>query len=292
MLSRRDKYIAWGLCSNKTKFLVGCMLKKIVTLLFLIFFISPTVLAETDEPNNSGSMIIQNDFSEYMARVQAKIQKNWNPPDFVEGGEAVVMFKVSRQGDVLSTSIVQSSNNELFDESTLEALRKASPFDRFPANSTRNMLTVKYTFHTTIVKTDKMQEYVDNADRYFKVDNERALSSINKAIDEVEGDSSSYFLYSKRANIRKALGDYKGADTDFAESERLKARYDQKRINTCKLIAEMDKSPFSYFYLAHSYEIAGDYEHALEAIDKAIELTELNNQYKRYRLELEQKSHH
>ena len=53
-----------------------------------------------------------------------------------------------------------------------------------------------------------------------------------------------------------------------------------------KLIAEMEQSPYSYFNLAHSYEVAGDYEHAIEAIEKAIALTELNNQYKRYKDEL------
>ena len=53
-----------------------------------------------------------------------------------------------------------------------------------------------------------------------------------------------------------------------------------------ELIAEMEQSPYSYFNLAHSYEVAGDYEHAIEAIEKAIALTELNNQYKRYKDEL------
>ena len=93
----------------------------------------------------------------------------------------------------------------------------------------------------------------------------------------------------KRSKIKKALGDIKGANDDYAESRRLKEKYDLKRIKTCKLIAEMEHTPFSYFYLAHAYEIAGDYENALDAIDKAIELTELNNQYKRYRAELENK---
>ena len=134
-----------------------------------------------------------------------------------------------------------------------------------------------------------MRECMDNADKYYNVNNETALNYINKAIDEVSGDAESYFLYEKRCKIRQALGDYKGAKEDSAEAKRLKERYDLKRINTCKLIAEMEQSPFSYFYLAHAYEIAGDYEHALDAIDKAINLTELNNQYKRYKIELEQK---
>ena len=43
-----------------------------------------------------GAVIIQNDFSEYMKGVQSKIQRNWNPPDFGEDGQAVILFKISR----------------------------------------------------------------------------------------------------------------------------------------------------------------------------------------------------
>ena len=142
-----------------------------------------------------------------------------------------------------------------------------------------------------ILVKNNMQEYVKNADKYYNINNHQtALNYINRAIDEVEGDSRSYFLYGKRSKIKRALGDVDGANADMDESKRLKAKYDQKRINASKLIAEMEQTPYSYFYLAHSYEIAGDYEHAIEAIDKAIALTELNNQYKRYRQELTQKS--
>ena len=131
-----------------------------------------------------------------------------------------------------------------------------------------------------------MQGYLANADKFFNVNNKVALDYINKAINEVEGDTNAYFLYGKRSKIKRALGDTQGAEEDLNESKRLKAKYDQKRIMASKLIAEMEQSPYSYFNLAHSYEIAGDYEKAIEAIDKAIALTELNNNYKRYRNDL------
>lgn len=131
-----------------------------------------------------------------------------------------------------------------------------------------------------------MQRYLANADRFYKVNNRTALDYINKAIDEVDGDINAYFLYGKRSKIKEALGDTVGAAADLDQSMKLKARYDQKRIMASKLIAEMEQPPYSYFNLAHSYEVAGDYEHAIEAIEKAIALTELNNQYKRYKDEL------
>ena len=268
---------------------MGLSTKYLVFLGVFVMLLFPVYASEFDYNKYRGNIELQNDFASYMNTLQAKIQRNWNPPDFVEDGDATVMIKVKRWGKVVSAEFVKSCYDELFNESAMEALRKSEPFDKFPATTTKDALTIKYNFHTSIVKTDTMREYVDSADKFYNVDNQQALKYINLAIDEVEGDIESYFLYEKRSKIKKSLGDIKGANEDYAESRRLKEKYDLKRIKTCKLIAEMEHTPFSYFYLAHAYEIAGDYENALDAIDKAIELTELNNQYKRYRAELEQK---
>ena len=235
----------------------------------------------------SGNTMLQNDFSAYMTELQGKIQKNWIPPECMErDGHATVKFSITRNGDVYSSEIAESSGDAVFDESALEAIKKSSPFAHFPANTAKGSLTIKYSFDTTVVKTENMQSYLANADRLYNVNNRAALDYINKAINEVEGDTEAYFLYGKRSKIKRALGDFEGAEADMDESKRLKARYDQKRIMASKLIAEMEQSPYSYFNLAHSYEIAGEYEKAIEAIDKAIALTELNNNYKRYRNDL------
>ncbi len=227
------------------------------------------------------------DFSGYMTVLQGKIQKSWNPPECMErDGHATVKFSITRSGDVYASEIAESSGDPVFDESALEAIRKASPFEHFPASTSRGSLTIKYSFDTSIVKTYDMQGYLANADKFYNVNNKMALDYINKAINEVEGDTNAYFLYGKRSKIKRALGDTQGAEEDLNESKRLKAKYDQKRIMASRLIAEMEQSPYSYFNLAHSYEIAGEYEKAIEAIDKAIALTELNNNYKRYRNDL------
>ena len=235
----------------------------------------------------SDNISVNNDFSEYMIILKDKIQKNWNPPECLEkDGHALVKFSITRSGDVYSSEMLESSGDIVFDESAMEAIRKSSPFARFPASTSRGSLTIKYSFDTAVVNTGNMQIYLTEADKFYNIDNKLALHYITKAIDEVDGDSRAYFLYSRRSNIKKALGDIAGAKADFDESVRLKEKYDKKRILSSKVIAEMEKSPFSYFSLAHSYEIAGDYEHAIEAIDKAIELTELNNNYKRYKTDL------
>ena len=225
-------------------------------------------------------------FSEYMTDVHNKIQKNWNPPDFLIDGHALATFKIDRFGNVIETDIIESSHDDVYDESVIEAIKNSSPFNKFPEETTRNSITIRYSFDTSLVKTDAMRDFVEQSDRYFGVNNELALKNINLAIEEVHGDLGTYFLYGKRGKIKQALGDNVGAKADFAECERLKKFYDKKRINMCKLIVETEPSPFAYFYLARAYEIAEDYTNAIGAIDKAISMTKLNNNYKRYRDEL------
>lgn len=253
---------------------MGCSIKKYIFLLIALLLLNPA--------------FAEDDFSGYMDSMRVKIQKCWNPPECLErDGHAVVKFSITRQGDIYASEILESSGNILYDESAMEALRKASPFERFPASTGRGSLTIKYSFDTAVVNTGDMQQYLSNAEKFYNVNNYVALDYINKAINEVAGDYRGYFLYGKRSKIKQALGDAEGAASDLDEAKRLKEKYDRKRIMASKLYAEMEQTPYSYFSLAHSYELAGDYENAIQAIDKAIGLTNLNNQYKRYKVELE-----
>ena len=232
----------------------------------------------------------EEDFSAYMNDVRTKIQKNWYPPECLEkDGHMLVKFSLTRSGDIYSLEVLESSGDSFYDASAMEALKKAAPFNHFPAQTARGSITIKYSFDTSVVNTGDMQKYLALSDKFYNVNNRMALDYISRAIDEVDGDINAYFLYGRRGKIRAALGDTDGGRADLEEARRLKAKYDKKRIMASKLYAEMEQSPFSYFGLAHSYDIAGDYENAIKAIDKAISLTNLNNQYKRYRTELMQK---
>lgn len=227
-----------------------------------------------------------NDFSEYMQNVREKLQKNWVTPDFLEEGRIRLLFKIDRQGNVISGDILESSGNLIYDESAVNAIHKSEPFGEFPASSTRETITVNYTFETSLVKTDKMKEYYDLAKRYAYSDKKEALNYINLAIAEVEGDIESYFLYKRRAKIKEGLGDHLGAKADYEQYEKMKAKVDIKRVHALKHQAEIEDSAFAYYYLAYACEQIKDYEGAIDAINKAIERTDLNQQYKRYRTEL------
>lgn len=229
---------------------------------------------------------IPTDFAEYMDNVNKKLKDNWNPPDFMEECHIRIIFKLNRKGELISGDLVESSNNPFYDESAIEAIEKSSPFGEFPINSERETLTINYSFDTSFVKTEQMKEYYEQAKKYTYSDRKKALEYINLAIAEVEGDDNAYFLYKRRSKIKEGLGDHLGAKDDNATYEKLKKKVDIKRIHALKHQAETEDTAFAYYYLAYAYEQLEDYDNAIYAIDRAIERTDLNNLYKRYREDL------
>ena len=232
------------------------------------------------------SQQVQSDFSEYMEMVRFKLQKNWVCPDFMEDGHVRVLFKIDNQGNVISGDILESSGSLLYDEAAVDAIHKSEPFGKFPANTTKQTITINYSFDTSLVKTEKIKELYELAKKYSYSNRKLALEYISQAIDEVGCDNESYFLYKRRAIIREAMGDYVGANDDLAQYERMKAKVDIKRVHALKHKAEIEDSAFAYYHLAYAYEQMKDYENAIWAINKAIERTDLNQQYKQYRTDL------
>ena len=229
---------------------------------------------------------VQADFSEYMNNVRNKLQKNWIYPDFLEEGHVRVLFKIDRAGNVIAGDIIESSGNPVYDESAVNAIHKSEPFGNFPENSSRQTITINYSFDTTFIKTDKIKELYEQALKCMYSDKKLALKLLDEAIAEVGTDNESYFLYKRRAKIKEGLGDHFGAKEDFEQYEKMKARVDIKRVHLLKRQAEVEDSAFAYYYLAYAYEQIKDYEGAIWAINKAIERTDLNQHYKRYRTDL------
>ena len=108
-----------------------------------------------NRPSNNSQ--VQADFSEYMNNLKSKLQKNWVTPDFLEDGHIRVLFKIDREGNVIAGDILESSGNPVFDESAINAIHKSEPFGKFPENSSRQTLTINYSFDTTFIKTDKIK---------------------------------------------------------------------------------------------------------------------------------------
>ena len=261
--------------------------KVLIVVLWVFFALSVQAYESIPYYNRStNNKELQANFSDYMQSINAKLQKNWIVPDMLEEGHLRVLFKIDKEGNVISGDILESSGNPIYDESAVNAIHKSEPFGRFPENSNRETITVNYSFDMTNIKTDKIKELYNQAKRYAYSERKLALKYINEAIDEVGTDCESYFLYKRRAKIKEGMGDHVGAREDMEQYEKLKYRVDIKRVHLLKRQVEVEDSAFAYYYLAYAYEQIKDYDGAIWAINKAIERTDLNQQYKRYRTEL------
>ena len=251
-----------------------------------VMLVLPSYSEEFNYAQTQRKISLNEEFGDYMAEVRSKISKAWAPPNVLEEGHAGVVFKIDNNGNVISAYIKESSGNSLYDESALNSVQKAAPYPCFPENASRESITVMYSFDSSIVSANEVKDMVAQAEKLTGRDNETARKILDTAISTIQGDPAAYFLYARRYKLDKLLGDMDAAKFDMEECKKLKAVYDSQRINKCKEALALEETPFGYFTLANAYELAGDYQNALNNIDKAISMTELNHAYKRYRAEL------
>lgn len=261
-------------------------LKFLLIVLACLVISGPVYSEEFDYLQTQRRIPVQEEFGDYMTVVREKISKSWTPPDVLEEGHATVVFKLDKNGNVMYAYIKESSGDKFYDESALNSIQKAAPYQSFPQDSSREDITIVYSFDSSIVSANQVKDLVAQSERYVNRDNLQARNLIDQAIKSIEGDPASYFLYARRCKLDKLLGDTEAAKIDLEKSKMYKIAYDKRRIAKCREALEQDETPFAYFTLANAYELAGDYQNAINNIDKAISMTQLNHAYKRYRAEL------
>lgn len=258
-----------------------------ITLMFFAVLLYIIPCTQANEVQNSDNNVqlsaVQNDFSEYMKSVQDKLRTAWQPPDFMEEGHVKVFFRLNRQGLLMSANIIESSGNDIYDESALEAIKDCAPFGEFPEGTLREFISIKYSFDTILIEEERMNGYYELAKLNTNKNPLMALEYLNMAIDQVGGEEASYFLYKKRADIKMRLGDKSGAQNDYDIYNLYTKRANIKRVHLLKHIAETKESAFIYHYLAYAYEQINDYDSAISAIDKAIKLADADAMLKHYK---------
>ncbi|MBQ7126998.1 TonB C-terminal domain-containing protein [bacterium] len=240
-------------------------------------------------PQNSYARPTQVVFREYMNDTKEKLNKNWHPPDFLDSCSIKVVFKINKNGKVISKKIAETSGNDIYDESALEAIRLSEPFLSFPQDAEREYITVNYTFETSLFDEDRIGEYLNLAKQNYHTYPQKALEHINIAISRTEGQENSYILYNLRGKIKAKTGNINGANEDFEKAKSLKHIVDIKRVHSLKRIADTKPSAYNYYYLAYAYELTDDKINALNAINKALSITPNNPIYIEYKKHLNNK---
>lgn len=86
------------------------------------------------------------DFGPYMRELQRRIKMNWDPPKGNESKRVVLLFKIAKDGRLLSCSVYKSSGLPNADKAALNAVRLTAPFKPLPAEFKGSSIDIQFTF--------------------------------------------------------------------------------------------------------------------------------------------------
>lgn len=86
------------------------------------------------------------DFGPYMRELQRRIKMNWDPPKGNESKRVVLLFKIARDGRLLSVRVFKSSGLPNSDRAALSAVELTAPFRPLPADFKGSSIDIQFTF--------------------------------------------------------------------------------------------------------------------------------------------------
>lgn len=86
------------------------------------------------------------DFGPYMRELQRRIKMNWDPPKGNESKRVVLLFKIAKDGRLLSVRVYKSSGIPNADKAALNAVELTAPFKPLPANFKGASIDIQFTF--------------------------------------------------------------------------------------------------------------------------------------------------
>lgn len=86
------------------------------------------------------------DFGPYMRELQRRIKMNWDPPKGNESKRVVLLFKIAKDGRLLSCSVFKSSGLQNADKAAINAVHLAAPFRPLPPEFKGQSIDIQFTF--------------------------------------------------------------------------------------------------------------------------------------------------
>ena len=86
------------------------------------------------------------DFGPYMRELQRRIKMNWDPPKGNESKRVVLLFKIAKDGRLLSCSVFKSSGLPGADKAAINAVQATAPFRPLPAEFKGQSIDIQFTF--------------------------------------------------------------------------------------------------------------------------------------------------
>lgn len=86
------------------------------------------------------------DFGPYMRELQRRIKMNWDPPKGNESKRVVLLFKIAKDGRLLSVSTYRSSGVPNADRAAINAVKLTAPFRPLPPGTRGQSIDIQFTF--------------------------------------------------------------------------------------------------------------------------------------------------
>lgn len=86
------------------------------------------------------------DFGPYMRELQRRIKMNWDPPKGNESKRVVLLFKIAKDGRLISCRVNKSSGLPSADQAALKAVELTAPFRPLPADFKGQSIDIQFTF--------------------------------------------------------------------------------------------------------------------------------------------------
>jgi TonB family protein len=90
-----------------------------------------------------------------MKELQRRIKMNWDPPKGNESKRVVLLFKIAKDGRLLSCSVFKSSGLPNADNAALNAVKLAAPFRPLPPEYKGQNIDIQFTFDYNVFGATK-----------------------------------------------------------------------------------------------------------------------------------------
>lgn len=101
---------------------------------------------ETTNNNGSNTETVDDiDFGPYMRELQRRIKMNWDPPKGNKSRRTVLLFRIAKDGRLLSCIVFKSSGIPEFDKAAVEAVKTTEPFKPLPAKFKGQSIDIQFT---------------------------------------------------------------------------------------------------------------------------------------------------
>lgn len=91
------------------------------------------------------------DWGPYMRELERRIKRNWNPPKGDASKRVVVLFKIGRDGRLLSIKVGKSSGSVANDDAAKAAIELTAPFKPLPPEFKGNSIDIEFTFDYNVL---------------------------------------------------------------------------------------------------------------------------------------------